>query len=253
MDPKKLKEKLDELSISLSDQDPKPDDNFLCSLCRGGFKVRDLHIVPSFHSDERRWTGAYRCPGDRGVSYELARIVLYAGGLSEDEFVGFFETVERWGPPMEALCPFVNGKPLQQGALEVLRVLEEDILRLKPSKAPLRQAPAGAEPVWLMADAVLACLIAPRGHSIDTELIEPALAGKILPVIVDRALYCAKHALRPEDTIDVDRWTQLLRVAEFEKFDRSAYSEPAAQEIEHWRELALDPLTRARRGRVDSD
>jgi hypothetical protein len=228
------------LPIEVSDRDPQPDDEFLCSMCLGTFRVRDLHVVPSF-DPERGWSGAFRCPGDRAVTYEAARMVLSVGGLRDDELAGFLETVERWGPPIEAFTPFVRGRPLERAALEVLRVLEQNIVRLAPGKSPRPALSDGdGRPVFLMTDAVLACAIAPRGHAVDERLMPAVRAGEIRPVIVHAALRCAMRAVLAGDRIDVERWSELLRHAEMQRStEQSSSMEPTADEIAHWREVVF--------------
>ena len=128
--------KVGDLEIAVAKEPPRADDGFLCSKCLSEGKVRDLHVVPE-RSEGQRWTGAFRCAGCRAATYAAARASL--GGAPEEELFDFFDTVQRYGPPLVALGPVTRNKSLAHAALDVLELLETGAFRGEGNARPHRR------------------------------------------------------------------------------------------------------------------
>jgi len=63
------------------------------------------------------------------------------------------------------------------------------------------------------------------------------------PVLLDLALFCAMSSVRPDDRVDHARFARLLRHASFaasgSRAQGAPFDLPSAEEIEHWRAVAL--------------
>lgn len=94
----------------------------------------------------------------------------------------------------------------------------------------------------LAIDVVLGALIGPPGAAAEM-VIEKAEAGEWTPVLLDLALFCAMASVRPEDRVDHARFARLLRHVSFaasgSREEGAAFEMPSADEIEHWRKVAL--------------
>jgi len=101
---------------------------------------------------------------------------------------------------------------------------------------------AMAQPVMLAIDVVLGALIGPPGGAADS-VIARAEAGEWTPVLLDLALFCAMTSVRPGDRVDHARFARLLRVAQLAasggRTADGTFAAPSAEEIEHWRAVAL--------------
>jgi hypothetical protein len=234
MDPKRIK--VGDFEVGVMEKVPEPDDKFMCSHCLSSFAVRDLTIVPSFDQG-RGWTGAYRCPGDRAQAFEAARSALLFGGLSETQLVDFLATVDRWNVPPVALRPFTSGESLESAVLTILDLLERRVVRLSHGLSP---APEGTREIFLAIDAILACLIAPRGHAVDHALLPMLRTREARAILLDFAIKSAMCALRSGDTLDTERWAGILAYSEIERAKDAPDADPSPEEIEHWRAVVED-------------
>ena len=99
-----------------------------------------------------------------------------------------------------------------------------------------------ASPVMLAIDVVLGALIGPPDTAAEM-VIARAEAGEWKPVVLDLALFCAMASVRPDDPVDHARFARLLRYAELApslgRQPDGTFSPPSAEEIEHWRDVAL--------------
>jgi hypothetical protein len=98
-----------------------------------------------------------------------------------------------------------------------------------------------ASPVMLAIDVVLGALIGPPDTA--EMVIARAESGEWSPIVLDLALFCAMASVRPDDQVDHARFARLLRVAQVApslgRNDDGTFSPPSAEEIEHWRDVAL--------------
>ncbi len=208
----------------------------LCSECCVAYSSAEMTIVPSFDASGR-WGGAFRCTRDRHKAFREAKAVLEARGGETPLVEDFFDTVERWGVPRVALWPFTVGKPLGASALLTLDLLERNVVRLSAAEIP--SVPHQA-PVWLAIDAVLAVLIAPRGHAIEVALFPALRANEARAVILPFAIKCAVASIREGDRLDIARWEELLSHADIDPIsDPAPTAPPSANEIAHWRAVVF--------------
>jgi len=205
---------------------------FLCSQCFTTVAQRDLTIVTSFDA-ERGWSGAFRCPADRGAAFEAARSALLFGGLSQDRVVAFDATLAHWGVPPAALRPFTNGESSEAAALTMLGLLERNVVRLVHDTAH------HPRPIVLAIDAILACLIAPRGHGVDKWLLPMLRAGEARAVLLDFAVACAMHSIEPSDVVDTARWEEVLSHSDFQRATAPPDGVPSPEEVAHWRAVVF--------------
>lgn len=97
--------------------------------------------------------------------------------------------------------------------------------------------------VLLAIDVILSALIGPTPGHVD-KLIDEARKAEIQIVIEHFALFCALRSLRDGDTINIVRFTELMKYSQIQtsKFrqleDRESW-EPAEEEIDRWRTVAL--------------
>jgi hypothetical protein len=229
MTDKKIK--VGAVEVAVLERAPRPEDDFMCSHCLATFKVAELTIVPHFDR-QRGWTGAYRCPKDRGAAYEAARSALLFETLSEDELASFVAMIARWNLPAATLRPFVQGETLQGAVLTMINLLERGVVRLTHGFV---RPPEGIRPIVLAIDALLACLIAPRGHAIDEALLPLLRRGEARGVLLDFAIESTMKSLLASDTLDVERWAELLTHSDIQQVPDAPKGDPSPEEIAHWR------------------
>lgn len=223
--------KVGDVEVAPLGRTPRPDDDFMCSLCLSTFKVAELTIVPSFDA-ERGWTGAYRCPNDRAAAYEAARSSVLFEALADDQLGNFLGMIDRWNLPPATLRPFVEGESLPGAIVTILGLLEQGVVRLNHGFVP---PPEGDRAIVLAIDALLACLIAPRGHAVDEALLPLLRRGEARGVLLDFAIKSTMKALLPTDTLDIERWTEVLTYSDIKRVAEAPEGDPSPEEIAHWR------------------
>jgi hypothetical protein len=117
--------------------------------------------------------------------------------------------------------------------------------RFRGSKpAPLAEPALPANAAMLGNDLVLAAMIAPAGHPIES-VIAQAARGDLTPIICDASLYWTLCAVQASDRFQTARLAELLRYARIRPIDRAAsdgrgWIPPSSDETEHWRSVVFD-------------
>ncbi|KIG12103.1 hypothetical protein DB30_02048 [Enhygromyxa salina] len=112
----------------------------------------------------------------------------------------------------------------------------------KPAPPPKPNLVANA--AMLGNDMVLAAMIAPAGHPIES-VIAQAARGEFTPVIADASLYWTLCAVRASDQFQTARLAELLRYARITPIERATsdqhgWTPPSSDETEHWRSVVFN-------------
>lgn len=116
--------------------------------------------------------------------------------------------------------------------------------RLRGSKsAPPAKPALPSNAAMLGNDLVLAAMIAPAGHPIES-LIAQAARGDFTPIIGDASLYWTLCAVQASDRFQTARLAELLRYARITPIDRAAsdgrgWLPPSSDETENWRSVVF--------------
>lgn len=106
---------------------------------------------------------------------------------------------------------------------------------------PAHAAAAAASPLVLGNDLVVSALLSRPGAPVE-KFIAMAERGEAQLIVFDLSLLCAMSSVRPKDHVDYVRFARLLQFAELRpSLSRGPHglTPPTAEEINHWRELAL--------------
>ena len=91
--------------------------------------------------------------------------------------------------------------------------------------------------IFLHIDLILSALIGPEGAPIERFIAE-AERGEQQLAILELALYCAICSLRPEDQVNLPRFTRLLQFGQIVQSPKP-FNHPSEEEIAHWRDVVF--------------